>query len=260
MITLGENLFVLADSQMTGTIVIAGSIIALIILAVIFLSMRKSVADAPELPEARHPEAEPPAVEDEPVKPVEKRAAGTPGFVLPLPTEAPPTPASPVKAVQAAPPEPAPVRPDPRPPDPVLPSEETFDLGRRGFSLPMTPESTTQPASTARAQQHLLVFSSGARLGESIRLDDFPNGQCAIGRSEVPENQVVVRDDLKVSRVQHAILERDDLGQYTIRDNNSANKVFVNEQCLDSAPVPLSSGDKIRLGLTEFEFVTKPVS
>ena len=112
-----------------------------------------------------------------------------------------------------------------------------------------------QPRTNHRS---MLVFRNGAREAEIVLLDNFLNGICAIGRSDVPENQVVIRDDPKVSRMQHAILASDSAGRYSVRDNNSANRVYVNEECIDSDPVLLNDGDRIRIGLTEFEYVKEP--
>jgi len=132
---------------------------------------------------------------------------------------------------------------------------------------PSYPVSSPIPGSAGFAEQptplsvrNILIFRGGERDGDIIRLDTFAGGECAVGRSDVPENQVVIRDDLKVSRLKHAIFECDDLGRYAVRDNNSANKVFVNENCIDVGPVALNSGDRIRIGLTEFEYVQEPIS
>jgi predicted component of type VI protein secretion system len=142
---------------------------------------------------------------------------------------------------------------------PPIPSvERTVDIssatsGYAAFDIP-------KPVAPVNVRyRSLLIVRSGSRMGEQFSLDNFAGGVCAIGRSDVPENQVVIKDDLKVSRVQHAIVSREVSGKYSIRDNNSANKVYVNENCIDSAPVPLSNGDRIRIGLTEFEFAVEPI-
>ncbi|HLJ55067.1 MAG TPA: FHA domain-containing protein, partial [Chthonomonadaceae bacterium] len=208
--------------------------------------------------------------------PAEHAPHGTPGFVLPLPSQAPPVSTAAPQSLQfqpptpAAPPLPAPEPPPLSAPEPAVSHQMQAPQPTAGRPAPtagvqepatvvLTPDMLSRVAAGARTRSHL-VFRSGERSGETVALDAFADGSCAIGRSDIPENQVVIRDDPKVSRFQHAILTRDDSGRYTIRDNNSANKVFVNEQCLDSAPAALSSGDRIRLGLTELEFVTEPLA
>jgi FHA domain len=194
--------------------------------------------------------------------PAEKPRNRTPGFVLPLPSDT-----EPAETPMAEPPLPrTPIPPPIERGSPAevwpIPTEQTVDI-RRAAAVTKEPDVPLQeeaPQAAANTQHSLLVFRSGAREGEIIRLDSFSSGQCAIGRSDVPQNQVVIRDDLKVSRVQHAILTCESLGGYSIRDNNSANKVFVNDRCIESAPVPLNHGDKIRIGLTEFEYLQEPVS
>jgi hypothetical protein len=105
-----------------------------------------------------------------------------------------------------------------------------------------------------------LIFRGGARKGEKISLDRFPNGTCAIGRSDVPENQLKIRDDNKISRVSHATITRDAQGIFYIQDNNSVNKVYINDQCIENKKTALQNGDKIRIGLTEFDYVNESPS
>ena len=260
MVPLDDFYFVLADSQMTGAYIAIGSIVSLVILVVVFLAMRRPVAGYTPPPDPPDPEEESPAHPPAHETVVEQKSTGTPGFVLPLPTDVPPMLVTTPSPRTPAPPEPAAVQPETRPQDPVVPSEQTFTLQPDSATQILSPEMLGQVPSSVTQYRSVLVFRSGGRSGEAVPLESYPRGECAIGRSDVPENQLVVRDDLKISRVQHAILARDDSGRYTIQDNNSANKVYVNDRCLESAPVPLNSGDKIRLGLTEFEFVIEPVA
>ncbi len=251
-------LLALTGPQMTTLIVVVSSVVALIVVAVVFKVVSRPVAGyhpptetdqhAEPVPHAKAPEEAP--------RPEEMRGA-TKGFVLPLPSDTPsPTgfapPSSPSAAKTAPPPVP---RQDPVPPVPAV--ERTVDItsavnAAPGFDIP----NPSAPASSSA--RNLLIVRSGSRMGETFNLDSFPGGVCAIGRSDVAENQIVIRDDLKVSRVQHAIVTREQSGRYSIRDNNSANKVYVNDTCIDTAPVPLSKGDRIRIGLTEFEFAVEP--
>ena len=176
--------------------------------------------------------------------------------MLPLPSQVPPSLAAIDRSEPLAAPVSAPPPVAPLPVEKATPSmERTVDLNRapveaKGFA----PPETATPGVSAAPDRSLLVFRNGSRQGEKVRLDSFADGQCSIGRSEVPENQVVIRDDLKISRVRHAIVTCESSG-YTIRDNNSANKVFVNEQCIESAPVVLKHGDTIRIGLTELTYL-----
>ncbi len=256
----GDRFLGQASSQMTGVLIGAVSILALVIVAIVFLGMRKSVEGYQSPSETAVPPEGSPITPEVPAVSVRKMPVGTPGFVLPPPTEAPPLSA--YKSVSPAliAPEPAAVRLESPRAEAALTSERTVELHRE---QPGPSGAGTKSPSSAQPKillRGILIIRGGAREGETIRLDSFPGGLCAIGRSEVPENQLVVRDDLKVSRVMHAILTCDSSGQYSIRDNNSANRVFVNDQCIESAPVPLNSGDRFRLGLTEFEFVREPVS
>ena len=103
-----------------------------------------------------------------------------------------------------------------------------------------------------------LVFRSGARAGESFSLDRCKNGSCVVGRSDLPENQLILREDTKVSRVRHAEITRDSQGVYAITDNDSVNGVWINEKRISAQiKTELRSGDKIRLGVTELEYVSQ---
>ena len=105
-----------------------------------------------------------------------------------------------------------------------------------------------------------LVFRSGSRAGESFDLDRVTDENCVIGRSDVPENHLKIREDTKVSRVCHAEIKRSPRGEYSIIDNDSVNGVWVNdERVAPQIPTVLRAGDRIRLGVTELEYVTQPV-
>jgi pSer/pThr/pTyr-binding forkhead associated (FHA) protein len=69
----------------------------------------------------------------------------------------------------------------------------------------------------------------------------FSQERITIGRRE--ENQVVLEAD-NISR-NHAAIERRD-GAYFVRDLESANGTFLNEQRIDDAP--LNDGDRLRIG------------
>jgi len=253
-----DTLLALTGPQTTMVVVIS-SVIALIVVAVIFKYVSRPV-------EGYHPPAdtgrnEPPVPEsriEEQAQRAEPVRGATKGFVLPPPSDAPaPVGFMPAASTPAAPPAAPPASWQEAAAPSVPSNERTVDISSAvnanvAFDIP------APVAANVSASRSLLLVRSGSRAGEMIRLDSFADGVCAIGRSDVADNQIVIKDDLKVSRLQHAIISREASGRYIIRDNKSANKVYVNDECIDSAPVPLSSGDRIRIGLTEFEFAVEP--
>ena len=208
------------SSQWSTTFIVGGSIVALIVLVLCIKALNKPIGSSSG-PFVNSP----PSADLQQAPRVDKgpgsTAAKTPGFSLPPPG---PTPTTSVQAPQTI-------------------HEE--------MSLNPVPSIGHYP---------YLVFRSGARKGEKISLDRFPNGSCAIGRSDVPENQIKIRDDNKISRVAHAIITRDGQGLFYIQDNNSVNKVYLNDQCIENKRSALQNGDKIRVGLTEFDYVNEPPS
>ncbi len=90
-----------------------------------------------------------------------------------------------------------------------------------------------------------LTMTVGSRAGTSFLLD--PTDQNPIGRD--PECTVTLSDPL-CSRV-HAILSQQQ-GVWQLRDCESRNGTFVNDQKIDTAT--LADGHSLRIGSTEFEF------
>jgi two-component system, NtrC family, response regulator HydG len=90
-----------------------------------------------------------------------------------------------------------------------------------------------------------LTMTSGSRAGRTYLLD--PNDPNRIGRGF--ECAIVLTDPL-CSRV-HAVVELEDR-TWKIRDSESRNGTFVNDQKIDDAS--LAEGNQIRLGSTEFCF------
>jgi Nif-specific regulatory protein len=90
-----------------------------------------------------------------------------------------------------------------------------------------------------------LTMTVGSRAGTSFLLD--PTEENRIGRD--PECTVTLGDPL-CSRV-HAILQQQH-GVWHVRDCESRNGTFVNDQKIDSAV--LADGHSLRIGSTEFEF------
>ena len=72
-----------------------------------------------------------------------------------------------------------------------------------------------------------------------------------IGRSLKSGNDLVIETDTQMSR-QHARIQRDGSGQYSLHDLKTTNGSFVNGGRIDR--MPLHHGDEIRLGLTRIEF------
>ena len=116
-------------------------------------------------------------------------------------------------------------------------------------------ESIPRPAS---GYFSYLVFRSGSRSGESFSLDRLTDGVCVIGRSDVAENHLKIREDTKVSRVCHAEITRNGQGKHFISDNDSVNGVWVNDERIAAHTlIELKPTDRIRLGVTELEYVTQ---
>lgn len=90
-----------------------------------------------------------------------------------------------------------------------------------------------------------LMMTAGSRLGMSYTLS--PTDENRIGRGI---DCTVVLNDALCSRV-HAIVTRQE-DRWQIRDLDSRNGTFVNDQKIDEAT--LTDGNRIRLGSTEFLF------
>jgi pSer/pThr/pTyr-binding forkhead associated (FHA) protein len=94
-----------------------------------------------------------------------------------------------------------------------------------------------------------VVIRQGKEVGRTfeIRVE-----QVRIGRSR--ENDIFL-EDLNVSRW-HATIYRNEMGGYTLRDENSANGTMVNGQRVTSEQ-PLQEGDEIQMGMTILAFVRR---
>jgi putative peptide zinc metalloprotease protein len=93
-----------------------------------------------------------------------------------------------------------------------------------------------------------------------IPVEEGPNvsfilspGVTQIGR--MVDNAVVLVDGL-VSR-HHAVINRDQAGDYFVVDLNSTNGTFLNEVRL-SSPMPVKAGDTLRIGNTTLRFEDSP--
>lgn len=216
----GDNILALSP-QMNTFVIIGGTVLALIILVVCIKALNKPIGSSSG-PFVNTPPPTDQAPTPSLKTPPPDNASKTPGFRLPEPSQ-----------TQATPPVQAP--------------------------HPVVDELSLNPVPSIGHYTYL-VFRSGARKGEKISLDRFPNGTCAIGRSDVPENQIKVRDDNKISRVAHAVITRDGQGLFYIQDNDSVNKVYINDVCIENKRTALQNGDKVRVGLTEFDYVNEPPS
>jgi two-component system response regulator HydG len=92
-------------------------------------------------------------------------------------------------------------------------------------------------------------MTNGARSGAHFLLD--PSGENRVGRGT--DCHIILTDPL-CSRV-HCVLERRD-GSWWIRDTQSRNGTYVNNQKIDEAQ--LQPGASIRVGSAEFKFQESP--
>jgi pSer/pThr/pTyr-binding forkhead associated (FHA) protein len=92
-----------------------------------------------------------------------------------------------------------------------------------------------------------LVVASGSQRGRDFRL---PGGTARLGTH--PDCEVCLGNEAYVSS-RHAEL-RFEGGRYMLRDLNSTNGTFVNEERVSERP--LQDGDRIRLALTQLVFKT----
>jgi hypothetical protein len=83
---------------------------------------------------------------------------------------------------------------------------------------------------------------------EGERVFEVGNDGITIGRSSQSD---IVLDDQAVSRV-HAVVTREKKGTYRLRDQDSVNGTYVNEQRISEHV--LEDGDAIQVGLTVLAF------
>jgi pSer/pThr/pTyr-binding forkhead associated (FHA) protein len=181
------------------------------------------------------------------------RAGATDTFTAPLPEPVgPPASANgaarqpsgmlPVEATSIQPPlsqytEPLPVV-RPKPPEPP-----------QSAPAPVQPRKPSGPVLTpANANGKLLITSPGASSEFALEQDEVN-----IGR--MPESDICLKADLRVSR-NHAVIHRAPTA-FILTDLNSGNGTFVNGTQI-AAPTILQSGDLIRIGQTEIQFVLEP--
>jgi pSer/pThr/pTyr-binding forkhead associated (FHA) protein len=126
---------------------------------------------------------------------------------------------------------------------------------------------TMRPGATALASQaapavmnkieepaHLILRADNNEVLHDYVLDKF---EMSIGRA--PNSDILLSKDKLTSRRHATILFEN--GQYSIRDERSANGTFVNSQQLDESSVrPLQNGDHIGIGEHELVFQTAHAS
>ncbi|HLY31967.1 MAG TPA: FHA domain-containing protein, partial [Ktedonobacterales bacterium] len=113
-----------------------------------------------------------------------------------------------------------------------------------GFGEPEKTRVVRPPNPQARGIA-ALITRQGKEPGH---VDELRNERTTIGRSRESD---IFLEDLAVSRT-HAIITREASGRYILRDNNSANGVFVNGERITEHL--LEEGDEIQIGQTMLAF------
>lgn len=129
-----------------------------------------------------------------------------------------------------------------------LVGETLAEVKTKRIELPSTldvaPGAATQPG---RRKSDSLGARLSGLVGASAGQSFFLADNHTLGRSA--ENSIVI-EDKSVSR-QHARIRYID-GHWHIQDMGSSMGIFVNDVKVDSSP--LKEGDRVRLGMSEFEF------
>jgi pSer/pThr/pTyr-binding forkhead associated (FHA) protein len=94
----------------------------------------------------------------------------------------------------------------------------------------------------------VLVVRQGKEPGREF---EIRSDRMTIGRSRDSD---IFLEDLAVSRL-HTTVGRDNAGNYVIRDENSANGTYVNNQRITEQP--LEEGDEIQVGQSVLAFMTR---
>ena len=128
------------------------------------------------------------------------------------------------------------------------PGESRWSL-RFPLAADATSETTNLPSKSLGPVRRLpyMCVTSGALAGSVFRLEQ---SEMHLGRAE---DCAIVAPYNGVSR-RHAVLEVKPPNQVWIRDLNSTNGTFVNDQQLSEDALALAEGDTVRLG-PEFEIV-----
>ncbi|MHB2021209.1 MAG: GGDEF domain-containing protein [Candidatus Xenobia bacterium] len=121
----------------------------------------------------------------------------------------------------------------------MRPDEDKTVLNSRGDTIIRR----TAPGKVAQEHHACLVIITGPDAGQSYRLGDQ---RFVVGRAG--DAQITLPDQ-GVSR-HHAEIRRSEDGSFVVRDLDSTNGTFVNEEMIQSRV--LQNGDKIRFGPTTF--------
>ena len=90
-----------------------------------------------------------------------------------------------------------------------------------------------------------------AQLNVNVVVHRFKLEQDTTQLGRLPENDICI-DSLEVSGY-HAVIQRTGDSDYFIRDMESTNRTFVNEQPIEA--VQLRHGDTVRIGWVVFKFI-----
>lgn len=116
------------------------------------------------------------------------------------------------------------------------------------YNAPAYPDAGRQPAVRPASSDRGAVLT--VRQGKDAgRTYEVRKDRMTIGRNRESD---IFLEDLAVSRT-HTSVGRDDRGRYIVRDENSANGTFVNNQRINGEQV-LEDGDEIQIGQTVLAF------
>jgi pSer/pThr/pTyr-binding forkhead associated (FHA) protein len=124
---------------------------------------------------------------------------------------------------------------------------------------PPAPQSTPAPVqqhkpppgpvlTPTNANGKLVIVSLGAS-------SEYPLEQDEVNIGRMPESDICLKDDLRVSR-HHAVIHRAPTA-FILTDLESGNGTYVNGIKI-AAPILMRSGDQIRIGQTEMTFTLEP--
>ncbi|HKV60182.1 MAG TPA: FHA domain-containing protein [Ktedonobacteraceae bacterium] len=120
----------------------------------------------------------------------------------------------------------------------------------RSGTAPQSPQAAPAVMNKIEEPAHLILRADNNEVLNDYTLDKY---EMSIGRA--PNSDILLSKDKLTSRRHATILYEN--GQYSIRDERSANGTFVNSQQLDESAVrPLQNGDHIGIGEHELVFQT----
>lgn len=124
----------------------------------------------------------------------------------------------------------------------------------RAGATAVAPQAAPAVMNKIEEPAHLILRADNNEVLNDYTLDKY---EMSIGRA--PNSDILLSKDKLTSRRHATILYEN--GQYSIRDERSANGTFVNSQQLDESAVrPLQNGDHIGIGEHELVFQTAQAS